>query len=123
MSDGGFVRERAIPDAAQGTGQDAPSREPESSPPGHPSSLAALWSCCRAPTPTVLGIALGAAALGALGVWLYLHAGSDPQDRASHRIEALRQRLDALAGELARYAEHEEQARQRPGAEQPGGEG
>ena len=52
----------------------------------------------------VVAIALGAAALGGLGVWLYLRTGGNPHYRASPRIEDLQERLNHLADELSRYA-------------------
>lgn len=52
-------------------------------------------------------IALGAAAVGGLGVWVYLQVHGPGTDRTQQRIETLHQRLDALAAELARYTARE----------------
>lgn len=67
-------------------------------------------TCCRLPAAGVVAIALGAAALGALGVWLYMRSGGNPHHRASHRIDALRHRLNELSEELARYEPGESDA-------------
>lgn len=96
-----------------------PDSESQESPPGRES----FWACCRALTPTGMAVVLSAMALGALGVWLFLRATHSPQERASHRIEALRQRLDELAQELARYAEQERESTQRAGKQEPTNEG
>lgn len=70
------------------------------------SETTASW-CSRVPTVTIAAAVLGAAAIGGLGVWLYLRAGASPQNRASHRIEELRHRLNELADQLARHTQGE----------------
>lgn len=55
-------------------------------------------------TPEIVVLAVGAAAIGGLGVWLRLRAGGNPQNRVSHRIDELRHRLNELADQLAGYA-------------------
>lgn len=51
-----------------------------------------------------VAIALAAAALGGLGVWLYLRSNGNPQHRVSHRIDQLRKDLDEMARQLSRFA-------------------
>jgi hypothetical protein len=65
-------------------------------------------NACHLAAPRLWGVALGAAALGGLVVWLYLRSGSTPQARVSHRLDELRHRLEDLSKELARYASREQ---------------
>lgn len=80
--------------------------EPEG---GSPERDPASCSVC---VPGALGVLLGAAVLGGVGVWLYLHFSISAEHRASHRIDDLRQRLDQLSHQFAEYATEWE----RPGA-------
>jgi len=81
----------------------------EETSPGAPDSgegSAAQGEGARRPgASAVLAAVLGAAALGGLAAWLYLHHHATAESRASHRIEELQTQLDSLSRQLADYSD------------------